>query len=88
MKACKSMSNISTASIGKYKKRIKGLLQKLQPKKETQTVAIQSFEHQYFSTHNTLPERRSNSAYESMVYEKNFITKLLQLIAKDAQLED
>ena len=86
IKARQSTKHIPTAILSRYKQLVDGLLQQLQSKKESHIGAIQSFENSYFLTNNALPERQNNSSSESTIYEKNFVSKLIQLVGRDAQL--
>ena len=62
------------------------ILQKISALKDRKIQEIQSFEKSYFLANKALPERQANVEYESMIHEKNFVSKLLQLTSHDARI--
>ncbi len=55
------------------------LQQKLLSKRAQLIRCIQSYENQHYLEHSTLPDPASNPEYNTLIYEKNFTSKLLQL---------
>ena len=58
---------------------VETLLQKISAMKDRKNQAIQSIKNSYFPANKNLPEHQTNVEYESMIREKKFILKLLQL---------
>ena len=84
IKAFQSAKYISNATAEKYKSLIQSLLRKLETKKEEKLQELHTFEICYYSKHNALPEQ-TEPKYKAMIYEKKFVTKLLQLIARESK---
>ena len=79
-------THLSTGIRSRYNSLVEYLLQKISSFKDGKVQAIRSFENSYFLAHNALPERQINVEYDAMIREKNFISKGLQLTARDAKI--
>ena len=84
IKAFQSAKYISNATAEKYKSLIQSLLRKLETKKEEKLQELHTFEICYYRKNAALPEQ-TEPEYKSMIYETKFVTKLLQLIARETQ---
>ena len=78
--------HVSTIIRSRYNIFVDNLLQKISALKDRKIQEIQSFEKSYFLANKALPERQANVEYESMIHEKNFVSKLLQLTSHDARI--
>lgn len=82
IKGFKSAKCVSSATEQRYRRLMTNLREKLRRKIEEKCQELHRFEMDYFHKYNALPER-TNMIHKTMIHEKNYIRKLIQLLERE-----